>query len=268
MKFTLMTLFIVLVFFVLYFATQKSTFEDEDSFPKVIWLLWLQGWDKAPWLQQQVRKSWEKHNPGWEVRCIDEKNCPVKVDAYWAAAKSDVIRLRLLHELGGVWADSTMLCLEPLDNWYKDSVRPNGFWMYHGGEECKWPASWFMMSKPGAYIITEWRKACDAYWAEWNTLKKMDYGYFWMDRLFHNLHESDSKFREEWAKVPFECCEDEGSSHMFSEKVLGSHKHLRQRVEDDPPHAVKLDKACSDDPSLDNNCTHAVKHSLKNFDYT
>ena len=29
---------------------------------KNIFLLWLQGWDKAPWLQKEVLKSWEINN--------------------------------------------------------------------------------------------------------------------------------------------------------------------------------------------------------------
>jgi mannosyltransferase OCH1-like enzyme len=31
-------------------------------------------------------------------------------------AKSDMIRLHVLSTHGGVWADSTMLCLQPLDS--------------------------------------------------------------------------------------------------------------------------------------------------------
>jgi hypothetical protein len=56
----------------------------------------------------------------------------------------------LLDKFGGVWADSTMLCMEPLDKWLKPNT---DFWMYHGWENCKYGAIWFIISKPGKYTI-------------------------------------------------------------------------------------------------------------------
>ena len=41
---------------------------------KNIFLLWLQGWNKAPWLQKQVLKSWQINNPTWDIQLIDSNN--------------------------------------------------------------------------------------------------------------------------------------------------------------------------------------------------
>ena len=41
---------------------------------KTIWILWLQGWDQAPWLQQQVAESWEINNPTWNVVRLSLEN--------------------------------------------------------------------------------------------------------------------------------------------------------------------------------------------------
>lgn len=41
---------------------------------KTIWLLWMQGWDNAPWIIQQVRKSWELLNPKWNVELVSSDN--------------------------------------------------------------------------------------------------------------------------------------------------------------------------------------------------
>ena len=41
---------------------------------KNIFLLWLQGWDKAPWLQKKVLESWEVNNPNWNINLIDQDN--------------------------------------------------------------------------------------------------------------------------------------------------------------------------------------------------
>ena len=40
---------------------------------KTIWILWLQGWENAPWLQQRVAESWIKNNPDWSIKLINEE---------------------------------------------------------------------------------------------------------------------------------------------------------------------------------------------------
>ena len=39
--------------------------------PKVVWMYWEQGWDSAPAVVRECRRSWEHHNPDWEIRCLD-----------------------------------------------------------------------------------------------------------------------------------------------------------------------------------------------------
>ena len=74
----------------------------------------------------------------------------------------------MLKNIGGVWADATMLCMQPLDNWVNEKVEPAGMWMYHGwgGGMSKeiGPAIWFIVSKKDNYIVSEWKKECDNYW--------------------------------------------------------------------------------------------------------
>ncbi len=111
-------------------------------FEKNIFLLWLQGWDKAPWLQRQVLESWIINNPDWNVILIDQNNLVNYVNdidyiydqnkIISPQAKSDIIRLSLLKNHGGVWADSTLLCMQPLDHWVFDAFKNSGIWMYHG----------------------------------------------------------------------------------------------------------------------------------------
>ena len=48
--------------------------------PRIVWLLWLQGWASAPWLAQQVAASWRFYNPGWEVRLVDSVNISLAVN--------------------------------------------------------------------------------------------------------------------------------------------------------------------------------------------
>ena len=109
---------------------------------KNIFILWLQGWDKAPWLQNKVLESWKINNNDWNIELLDFKNLHdyVKdIDYIYdkkkkisLQAKSDIIRLSLLKNIGGVWADSTLLCMQPLENWVYEAIEKSGFWMYHG----------------------------------------------------------------------------------------------------------------------------------------
>ena len=108
---------------------------------KNIFLLWLQGWDNAPWLQKQVAKSWEINNPDWIINYIDLDNLKDYIDdidyiydkskEIRMPAKSDIIRLSLLKNHGGVWADSTLLCMQPLNHWVSQVTSTSNFWMHN-----------------------------------------------------------------------------------------------------------------------------------------
>jgi hypothetical protein len=235
----------LLLLFVLFLVFRSSKSEFKSEIPgKTVWLLWLQGWDSAPKLIQQVRESWEKYNPEWNIELVDSKNLKTYIDVSYLddvptdAAKSDVIRLHLLAKHGGVWADSTMICMASLDNWIYDAVRPVGFWMWHGRDECTGPASWFIISQVQSSIIQKWKKACDDYWSKNSRAEP----YHWMDVLFKDLLDNDSEFKSEWDKVPYLCCEDPGEAHMFKGSVNGSEITLQNKLKDNPPYALKLSR--------------------------
>ena len=220
---------------------------------KNIFLLWLQGWDKAPWLQRKVLESWIINNPDWNVRLIDEKNLVNYVNdidyiydknkEITPQAKSDIIRLSLLKNYGGVWADSTLLCMQPLSHWVFDSLKKTGIWMYHGhGGNLKsdlGPASWFIISEKNGFLISKWKNASDSFWK--NNYKVRDY--FWMDGLFRDLIEKDEKFKNEWLRTPFLYCEEIGSSHTLANYNFGMEKNtklVKKIFKIKPPYVLKL----------------------------
>ena len=232
---------------------------------KTIWLLWLQGWDSAPWLAQQVKRSWEVQNPGWTVTLITQDNLKEYVtgidyvyrDTISPQAKSDIIRLSLLHTHGGVWADSTLLCLQPLDSWAEDATKTSNFWMYHGTgggmNIMEGPASWFIVSKKGSYIIQKWKAACDDYWKG----RKSTDNYFWMDALFKELYTGDTEFKRQWDAVPYISCEAEGQAHMFADGTWKENtESIKQILDASPPRVVKLwDKRWTETfPVIDERC--------------
>lgn len=216
---------------------------------KVIWILWLQGWDKAPWLANMVKESWIYKNPRWNVVLLSEGNLQdytddieyIKRPTLTSQAKSDIIRLSILNKHGGVWADATLLCTQPLDMWVCKSLEQCGFWMYHGSD---WgadvnhgPASWFIVSRAGSYIISKWKAACDRYWAERHTAHM----YLWMDELFKIEYNKDEQFRKNWDSIENIDCESNMQPHMFSD---GSWKQniLETKIKliTTPPRVIKL----------------------------
>ena len=233
---------------------------------KTIWLLWLQGWDKAPWVVQKVCESWKTLNPGWNVELVDEKNLKKYVDIPYInnintpAAKSDAIRLSLLEKHGGVWADASMLCMVPLDEWVYDALEPAGFWMYHGREECMGPASWFIVSTNKSSIIKKWKEYCDKYWS--NGRRTAD-EYAWMDTLFAKLLSENVQCRMDWSVVPNICCESPGQAHMLAGKTESNNQELKDILSTHPPYAVKLTAHVKYEDMPESNAYFAIQKALE-----
>jgi len=218
---------------------------------KNIFLLWLQGWDDATWLNKQVAESWQINNPEWKICYVDLSNLKDYVndiDYIYDSnknispqAKSDIIRLSLLKNHGGIWADATMLCMQPLDHWIYEAIKPEGIWMYHGhgGGMSKetGPASWFIVAKKNNYMITKWKYECDNYWNSNNFTNN----YFWMDGLFKKLFETDEIFSKSWSNVPYLYCELDGQSHTLAHFGMDNDtSYIKQLFEIKPPYALKF----------------------------
>jgi hypothetical protein len=253
---------------------------------KQIFILWLQGWDNAPWLQKQAAKSWEINNPEWKVEYIDFNNLKdyvSDIDYIYdetknitPQAKSDIIRLSLLKKYGGIWADATLLCMQPLDNWIEDALEPYGFWMYRGGgggqmsnkEGC---AAWFIISEKDNYLITEWKNKCDEYWNNHDT----PHIYYWVDSLFKEKFETDEKFKTEWLKIKSICCDDEGQPHCLEKYGLGNNdQEIKTLLTEKPPYVLKLWNYWNEtfpdtetEECKNSNGYHAIEMSKRKYNY-
>jgi len=226
------------------------------SLTKTIWLYWKDGWDKAPYVARMVAKSWKKHNPGWTTILLSDDNLMHYMNtSEWSpvmqiAAFSDMLRLGLLATHGGVWADETMLCMEPLDNWVSDSIAPAGFWMYHGRNSAHCapqhpqpcgPASWFLVSTKSSYIARSWYEEGLAFWKQ----AREGYNYFWMDALFEKRLGEDEEFRRSWHKVASIDCNADCQSHLLhtsdqNEVNQPLSTTVQACLDGRPPHALKM----------------------------
>lgn len=247
-----------------------------------IFILWFQGWDNAPWLQQQVKNSWIYFNPNWNIHLIDDNNLKDYVNdidyiydknnKIIIQTKSDIIRLSLLKNHGGVWADATCLCMKPLDNWIDSVLNNSDFWMYHGSGKFNnmpktvSPCIWFIISKKNSYIINKWKESSDNYWKNNNTTST----YFWLDTLFKNLFYSDTTFQKLWLKTKYINCSDYGSSSLYEKDMLDNNPKLKNIYTNNPPHVLKFssswNKHCNklNTKCINSNGYHAIKTTKVN----
>src|ERR1022692_2049355 len=96
------------------------------SLPKIIWILWLQGIDNAPYVVRRCYESWVERNPGWRVVFLDGQLLAKFASLDYVFGDfgglsiqhaADMLRLDLLANHGGVWVDATCFCVRPLDEW-------------------------------------------------------------------------------------------------------------------------------------------------------
>lgn len=171
--------------------------------PRIIWIFWAQGEKDAPVIVKACIGSWTSRNPGWDVRILDARNIGdfTRVDDLPAGVSyshfADIVRVRLLAEHGGVWADATTYCARPLDHWLIPLMQ-GGFFAFHRPHPDRLIASWFLASEPGGVIARTWWERIAAYWS---VTRKADH-YLWLHYLFEWTVEIDPAFRRAWALVP------------------------------------------------------------------
>jgi hypothetical protein len=176
--------------------------------PRTIWCLWFQGWAHAPDLVKACAASWQRHNPDWNLRLLSGDTLDAYLDplSHLAAAppgnlpmeaRSDMLRIELLHRFGGIWIDSTVYCLRPLDSWITHAM-PSGFFAFDRPMPNVMLSSWFLAAERGSYIVDRWHRMVQAYWED---RAERDH-YFWFHRLFTEAYGSDAKFRAIWDATP------------------------------------------------------------------
>jgi hypothetical protein len=145
------------------------------SIPRIVWILWIQGAEQAPDLVKGCVASWRELNPGWDVRVLDGSTAEpylrrAAVPAHRLALlppekRANILRMRLLTEEGGVWADATTFCLQPLEGWLPDCMRA-GFFCFRDPGADRLVANWFLASDRGGRLAMLWRDAHETFWKD------------------------------------------------------------------------------------------------------
>jgi hypothetical protein len=142
--------------------------------PRTIWTLWYQGLERAPSLVRRCVASWPAHNPGWTVEVLDGTSInrfvgvegALGTNRPWVTcqALSDIVRVGLLHERGGVWVDATCFCCRPLDDWLPAAAR-RGFLAFRDPGPDRPVATWFLAASAGSPVAAAWRRRVHDYWS-------------------------------------------------------------------------------------------------------
>ncbi len=191
--------------------------------------------DQAPIVVHKCYESWLRHNPDWDIILLDEHNINdyflINGADFTPVVLSEILRINLLAKYGGIWADATCFCNKPLDDWLFDNLQ-NGFFVFDRPGPDRMISSWFIASTTGNYILLEYQKAVNHYWAmhphvtligsskwEWlqKRLERFDtsvwfspfvtkflkvHPYFWFHYLFRQLYLADDQFKALWDASP------------------------------------------------------------------
>lgn len=116
---------------------------------RTVWMFWHAypdlGTGKEADFRGQCLEGWRALNPGWQIRVLNMTDA-LRMAPKFAASfelppnkrfciqlQADLLRLELLNQYGGVWADMTTMPVRPLDSWIYDKLSPSGFWAFTGG---------------------------------------------------------------------------------------------------------------------------------------
>ena len=199
-------------------------FDYKPSLNKTIYVYWSQGMDRAPFLVQTCYESWKRFNNDWNIVFIDNSSLDqiapdikrFQTDSGLRSSLphqsfSDILRLYLLTKFGGVWADSTTLCLRPLNDWIYAAVRPAGFFLYQRKDHPSGISSWFIASEANNILATAWYNGCVTYMDN-----PSDLIYHWVHREFKRLIKSHSELLNIFNKMPkMDASLGESSEHLL-----------------------------------------------------
>ncbi|HIK24888.1 MAG TPA: hypothetical protein IGP91_03430 [Thermosynechococcus sp. M46_R2017_013] len=146
----------------------------------------------VPPIVERCIEQWRQKNPTWQVIVLDRQNLHEFLDLklpnhlfskLTPQQQSDLIRLTLLMQQGGVWADATTFCITPLNEWLSSLINSGCFLFSRPGKD-RLIASWFIAAYPNHYLIHSWHDFLAHYWLD-NTFEPLN---FWQQQLVNILY--------------------------------------------------------------------------------
>lgn len=177
----------------------------ETAVPKIVWICWLQGEENAPALVKQCIRSVRRYASDCEVRILTEQNLGEYVtfpDDVWAKYRSgkipftqfsDLLRVALLAEHGGIWMDATVLLTDRLPDYVSSGslFMFRESWLQRGVTVA---SSWFLASCAGHPIMVNMRDLLVRYWQRESHLRHYFIVHLFMSVLVRNSEQCKALF--------------------------------------------------------------------------
>jgi hypothetical protein len=177
----LIFIFLVLIFYILYkvifqpFNSENNIEKFQNIFPKKIWTYW-DDYNSIPKTVKMCIEGWKKYNPDYEITLITKETVNQYIDIPdnirnhpnfndSPARFSDLVRLYILYEYGGIWIDSSIILQKSLSEWlvplsYRDkNVEFSGFFIQGFTTDKKYPVieSWFFACIKNSPFVKLWK---------------------------------------------------------------------------------------------------------------
>ncbi|WP_314063268.1 capsular polysaccharide synthesis protein [uncultured Abiotrophia sp.] len=169
--------------------------EDERN----VFVLWWDGFDKAPPVVKQCMASIEKHYQGYNVIKIDHSNFMVytqldqEILEGFETGKisiqtfSDVLRFNLLKLHGGIWMDATLFFAKPLDmmsyleqqSFVSVEFSSSRSFYEYKGQQCTW-SGFLVASRRHGKLVTVMDYIFESYYKKYHTYDL----YFFIDLAY------------------------------------------------------------------------------------
>lgn len=201
-----------------------------------IFIYWHQGWENAPIVSKKCSETWNINKDDYNIIKLDNNNLKNYIDldifklpnSISLASLSDVIRITLLKEYGGIWVDSTLYCNKKITNW----INPQSFFAFSYPVPERMVSSWFLHSNKNNYIIEKWYE--QTLW-HWRNIGH-NHDYFWFHNLFNKCYNNDDKFKFEWDSVNNKISADVNQKkgpHRFTPYNIEFNKKINDSIIED-----------------------------------
>ena len=193
------------------YANNDEIVKKPETAEKVIWFFWWQGIENAPEIVKYCHRSVVANSGDYQVLLIDKSNYleyiklpPIIIERFDAGNistthLSDVVRMYLLRDYGGIWMDATSYLSDTVPNEYSQSVlisikKKNNRFVPEG----KWVIG-LLATDIKHMVLFDYM--CDAY-EEYFKKHKMVIDYFLTDYLISIAYDNILAVRDIIDKIP------------------------------------------------------------------
>lgn len=193
----------------------EETINSSVRINNTIWAFWRQGVENAPDIVKKCIESQQKYANSWgyDYVILTDENLHqyIKLPDYieekhrnkiiMEAHYSDIIRIQLLIQYGGIWMDSTCYVTAKLPSYIKNAP----FFIFSTGNWWPWFLSpvkcsnWFIKSEKGNELLIKTRNYLFEHWQNRNSVIH----YFVFHLSLSMLTEEDDSCKVIWDSMPF-----------------------------------------------------------------